>query len=61
MLPLRFRPALEILGASAGFEDFFEDGASSTRMETSPMLISLGSLSCLSKNRNLFDFFGMAN
>lgn len=58
---LTLRPLLEALGASAGLElEFFEDGASNTRIVTSPTCTSFGAFSCLSKNLNLLDFFGPA-
>lgn len=53
-----FRPALEALGANAGLELFFTDGASSTRMVTSPTRTSFGAFSDFSKNLNLVGFLG---
>lgn len=59
-LLLTLRPTLDTRGGNAGLEVFRADGASSTRMETSPILTSLGILSVLSRNRSLFDFLGRA-
>ena len=60
-MSLTLRPLFDAFGAKAGFEFGFADGASSTRMVTSPARASLGAFSVLSKNRSLLGFFRATN
>lgn len=61
-LSFTFFPALEARGAKAGFDEFcFVEGASRTRIVTSPASKSFGAFSVLSRNRNLLDFLGTTN